>query len=265
MTPTLYIDGIALWWPTLPGWPSARGAFRGEAEPLATGVARPASSLLPPAEQRRIPDSVAIALAAATEAVAQSGRAAGSLPSVFVSAHGDLAINHYLCSTLARAPTMLSPTRFHNSVLNAPAGYWTIGTGCMQSSTALTAYDRSFANGLLEAASQCAADDQAVLLVGNEVPSCGPLVEVSPCVGLLAVALVIAPVRSAASIAAFDWTLHPGPPQPTPVCSAPARSLAGNTLAHALPLFEALALESTWPLHLALSDSLSITVTLKAV
>ena len=60
-------------------------------------------------------------------------RAAGcdpaTLPSVFASTHGDLAITDYMCETLATDPTAVSPTKFHNSVHNAAAGYWTIGYG----------------------------------------------------------------------------------------------------------------------------------------
>ena len=54
----------------------------------------------------------------------------------------------------ARSPvnrTTVSPTRFHNSVHNAAAGYWTIGAGAMQPATAISAFDASFAQGLLEA------------------------------------------------------------------------------------------------------------------
>ncbi len=58
----------------------------------------------------------------AAAAIAGSGRPAADLPCVFVSAHGDLSINDYACSTLATDPSVLSPTRFHNSVHNAAGG-----------------------------------------------------------------------------------------------------------------------------------------------
>ena len=35
---------------------------------------------------------------------------------------------HEICETLATAERQVSPTRFHNSVHNAPAGYWSIAT-----------------------------------------------------------------------------------------------------------------------------------------
>ena len=133
------IEGIAFWSPTLPGWPIARAAFRGEADAVDPPAKRPAPEILPPAERRRAPDSVALALEVASAAMADAGRQGQSLPSVFTSAHGDLAVNDYMCTTLASQPTLISPTRFHNSVHNASAGYWTMGTGCMAASSALTA------------------------------------------------------------------------------------------------------------------------------
>ena len=41
--------------------------------------------------------------------------------------------------TLAGDPAAVSPIRFHNSVHNAAAGYWTIGTGCLRATTAISA------------------------------------------------------------------------------------------------------------------------------
>ena len=48
----------------------------------------------------------------------------------------------------------ISPTRFHNSVHNAAAGYWGIATGATAAANALCAYDASFGAGLLEALTQ---------------------------------------------------------------------------------------------------------------
>jgi hypothetical protein len=258
----LAIAGAAFWAPTLPGWPLARAALRGEAAPQDPPARRPAPELLPPAERRRAPDSVALALEAASAAVAASGLAPQSLPSVFVSAHGDLAISDHLCSMLASTPTLISPTRFHNSVLNAAAGYWTMGVGCHEASTALTAFEHSFANGLLIAATQCLADERPVLLVGFDVPAAGALRSVTRSEGLLAVALVLSTDMSGQRIASFDAALGPrteGSAAPAPSSPA-AQSLAGNALADALPFFEALARDDTPALILPLSPRQSLSL-----
>jgi len=236
-----FVDGIAFWAPTLPGWEHARAAFRGEAAPLEVAAQRPAPELLAAAERRRAPDTVALALEVAAAAVRESGCAADALPSIFTSAHGDLAVNDYMCSTLASQPTLISPTRFHNSVHNAAAGYWTIATGCREASTAVSAFDASFGAGLLEAASQCSADARPVLLVAFDVEATGALASVTQSTGLLACALVVAPEASRRSIAAFDWTLADDPVGAPAARSAAAQSLAGNAMSGALPLLEAIA------------------------
>jgi Beta-ketoacyl synthase, N-terminal domain len=179
---------------------------------------------------------------------------------VFVSAHGDLAINDDMCKTLAEAPTLVSPTRFHNSVHNAASGYWTLATGCTQASTALTAFEHSFAAGLLEAATQCAADEGPVLLVGYDIEARGALKSVTRSRGLLAAALVLSPRRSERSVASLDWALRPGPSAACVLRSEAARAMAHNAMVDAVPLFEALALQRPETLHMPLSAMLSLEV-----
>ncbi|MES2886812.1 MAG: beta-ketoacyl synthase chain length factor [Pseudomonadota bacterium] len=239
--PPVFVEGLAVWAPRWPSWSQAQAAFRGEDVAVEPPAKRPAPLLLPPTERRRAPDTVALALEVASQAIDGSGQAAADLPCVFTSAHGDLAINDTMCSTLAESPTLLSPTKFHNSVHNAAAGYWTMGTGCMQTSTAVSAFEHSFAAGLLEALSFCVAEQRAVLLVGYDTQACGALSTVTKSQGLLAVALVLAPQRSAHTRIALDWALGPDFSRRTALRSSAAQSLSGNAMADALPLFEALA------------------------
>lgn len=257
-TPPLFIDGVAFWAPGLPGWDIARAAFRSEAAPVAPPAPRPAPDLLAPIQRRRAPDTVTLALEVASRAVAQAGLAATQLPSVFVSAHGDLGINDHMCSTLAEAPTLVSPTKFHNSVHNAASGYWTMATSCTQASTALTAFEHSFAAGLLEAATQCAADDRAVLLVGYDVEARGALRSVTRSRGLLAAALVLSPRRSERSQASLAWSLQVGVATACTLRSEAARSLVDNAMVDAVPVFEALASQDQETLLMPLSAMLSL-------
>lgn len=260
--PTVFIEGVALWAPTLPGWDVAGAAFRGVGQQVDPPARRPSPELLPAAERRRAPDSVALALEVATRAIAQSGRRPEELLSVFTSAHGDLAITDHVCSTLAATPTLLSPTKFHNSVHNAASGYWGIASGCMQASTAVSAFEHSFAAGLLEALTQCAADAKPVLLVGYDIAACGALMSTNDSRGLLAVALVIASQRSARTQVTLDAALVAGATARIPLRSEAALPLAGNAMADALPLFEALACADRAPLPLPLSATLALHVTL---
>lgn len=261
-TQRLFIDGIALWSPALPGWETARQALRGEPGGVAGGIAggetpqaRPTAALLAANERRRAPDAVLIALEVAAAAVAMSGQDAATLPSVFTSAHGDLAIVDALCSTLAADPMLLSPTRFHHSVHNAASGYWAMATGCRAASSAVSGYDASFAVGLLEAATQAFSDDTAVLLVGYDTAARGALASVNGSRGLLGVALVLAPQRSAATRHALDWQVQAGTAPLPPLQSAAAQALAHNAMADALPLFEALARDGTTPMAMPLGPT----------
>lgn len=260
-----FIEGIALWAPTLPGWEAARKAFRDEPAGANQPARRPSPELLPAAERRRAPDTVALALEVATHAVAQSGRRAEDLLSVFTSAHGDLAITDYMCGMLASTPLLISPTKFLNSVHNAASGYWGIATGCQQASTAVSAFECSFAAGLLEALTQCAADDRPVLLVGCDIAACGALASTNDSRGLLAVALVIAPQRSERALSAIEWSIVSGPSARIPLRSEAALPLASNAAADALPLFEALARGDAAPLAMPLSARLALRVRLSSL
>lgn len=232
------ILGIGFWAPGLPDWETAAGFARGAA-PAGDAGARPSSQLLAPNERRRAPETVSVALEVALAACVAAGREPAALPSVFASTHGDLAITDYMCATLAEAPATISPTRFHNSVHNAAAGYWTIGAGCMQPATALSAYRATFAQGLLEALAQLAMGDAgAVLLVAYDAPARGPLGTQARSEGLLGAGLVLG--RSGGSgLVRLRATLADGAPS---VADGPlARHAAGNAMAPMLPLFDALA------------------------
>jgi hypothetical protein len=166
-------------------------AVAGFASGILQGRIRPQPSILPPNERRRAPDTVAVALEVAQAACANAGRDPAQLPMVFASTYGDLAITDYMCSTLATAPTTLSPTRFHNSVHNAAAGYWSIATGCHQPYTALAPAGTPFANGLFAAALQVCAERTDVLFVAYDIDARGAQAQIAHSQGFLGVALVL--------------------------------------------------------------------------
>jgi hypothetical protein len=143
-------------------------------------------------------------------------------------------------------------------VHNAASGYWAIASGSTASSTALSAADASFAAGWLEAASLCAGERLPVLLVGFDTEAVGALTSVNSSRGLLAVALVLAPQRTAASRWQVDWRLDTEAPVPPRLRSRLAQGLADNAQSDALPLFEALALGEASALALRLSPALSL-------
>ncbi|MGV8931691.1 MAG: beta-ketoacyl synthase chain length factor [Luteimonas sp.] len=229
------VEGIGWWSNGLPSWQAARD-FVETGRLLDDAPRKPSPQLLAPNERRRAPESVAVALEVALAACAQSGRDPSALPSVFASTHGDLAITDYMCATLVSDPRTLSPTKFHNSVHNAAAGYWTIGNGCMQATTAISAFDASFAQGLVEALTQLADGTEAVLLAAYDTEAVGPLATMSHSRGLLGGALLLSRGDGGTRLRA---TLVDG--EPSIATGALARHAAGNSMAPMLPLFDALA------------------------
>ncbi|MDO5610199.1 MAG: beta-ketoacyl synthase chain length factor [Pseudomonadota bacterium] len=231
-----HIEGMGYWSPGLPSWADAR-AFIASGEANTHAPNKPTPRLLAANERRRAPESVAAALDVALAACEMAGRDPSGLSSVFTSTHGDLGITDYMCETLAGpCPCSISPTKFHNSVHNAAAGYWTIGAGCMKPATAISAYQASFAQGLLEALVQLAAGEDAVLLVACDARAQGPLAEVSASTGLLAGALVLAQAGGGRRIEA--WLEDGGAEADT---GALGVREADNAMRPMLPLFAALA------------------------
>jgi len=237
---TLYIEGIGFWATRLPGWEAARAILRGEAAPPATAQTRPAPAILPPAERRRAPDTVAASLEVAARACEMAKRDPKLMPSVFASTHGDLAISDNLCDTLAKTPTLVSPTKFHNSVHNAAAGYWTIATGCLEPYTSVSGYTFTFGEGLLEAASQALSEGGPVLYVAFDIEARGPVGTMQPSRGVFAGALVLSPQSSDRALAKLTFEVS-SDGKLTDARPANAALVEGNAMSNGLPLFEALA------------------------
>jgi len=248
-----YVEGIALWAPRLPGWEAARVILRGEHPAPDTPAPRPTPSILPAAERRRAPDAVAIALEVAARACEHAGRNPAELASVFASTEGDLSISDYMAATLAATPLLISPTRFHNSVHNAPAGYWTIATGCMRAYTALSAHRYTFANGMLEALVQSVSSGESVLFVAYDIEARGPLAAMARSRGLLSAAIIVSPKSGTNDAIELLWGLSEHLPASKARRSSSAALIAGNALESCLPLFEALADEAPREIHLSLS------------
>jgi Beta-ketoacyl synthase, N-terminal domain len=203
----VYVNGIGLIAPGLNGWAVSAPILAGKAEYLAAVLAIPVLEILPPAERRRTPMVVKLAIAAGCEALANAGQAAAKIATVFTSSGGDGDVIHQICDTLTQPEREVSPTRFHNSVHNAPAGYWGIATGAHEPSTSLCAYDASFAAGLIEAATQVSIDGHSVLLVAYDAPYPEPINGVRHIGVGFGIAMLLSPIQSERSLSALDISL----------------------------------------------------------
>lgn len=235
-----WLEGVGLIGPGLTGWNRSRAALAGLQPYRAEPVQVTASDWLPPAERRRTGMSVRLALAVGREACEHAGRDPRTLATVFTSSGGDGDNQHAICETLATQEREVSPTRFHNSVHNAPAGYWGVATGSMECSTSLCAFDWSFGAGLIEALTWVTVERQPVLLIAYDAPYPEPLHAVRFITAPFGVALLLAPERTERCIA----TLEAGIARDAIATSLPAGLDAlrvGIPAARSLPLLCALA------------------------
>ena len=198
---TAYIEGIGLLGPGLANWPSSRAILTGVQPYQPERTVIPAPELLPAAERRRASAIVKLTLATSLEAIAQAKLQDASLPSVFSFSNGDGVNCHSICEMLASDDRQISPTRFHNSVHNAAAGYWSIATGTMATSSVLCAYDASFGAGLLDAITQVVVDDTRCILMASDTDYLEPMRSKRPIPDNFGISLVLAPQRSRQSIA----------------------------------------------------------------
>jgi hypothetical protein len=235
----LQLLGVGLIGPGLADWSACRNILLGQAAWTAGPLRVPASTLLPATERRRCNEASRLAIATAEQALGSSDIRPQDLATVFTSADGDGLITHKLCESFAMEQPEVSPTQFHNSVHNAPAGYWSIATGSPCASTTLAAGPDSFAAGLLEAALQATAESSLVLLVAFDLPLPHPLKLMQVREHGFSVALLIGREQRRDSLA----TLHLDLVEDSGESPLPAafHALADNPAARALPLLDAVA------------------------
>jgi hypothetical protein len=255
------IAGVGVLGPGLASWGDARRLLADSSAYQPTDTVIPPPDALPAVERRRAGKCVRLALAAGLAAAADGGRSARDLAAIFTSSTGDGENLHAICEALASDDRMISPTRFHNSVHNAPAGYWGIATGAMHPSDCVAAFDASFAAGLLEAVGRVSTDASlGALLVSYDAPYPEPLYSTRPVTGCFAVGLLLDAVDAskAGPVIAIDTTAV----APTRMEDARLESVrSGIPAARSLPLLALLAAGATGTVVIEYLDGLSLAVT----
>jgi hypothetical protein len=238
----VFVAGIGVRGPGLNGWTASRSILAGAAPFIATSVALPAPSVLPAAERRRAVPTVKLALAVGTEALQQAGLQAADIATVFSSSGGDGETIDAILRVLATAEREVSPTRFHNSVHNAPSGYWTIATGSREPSTSLCAHDGSFAAGLLDAAVQATVDRRPVALIAYDLSYPAPLSTARLIDSVFCVSLVLRPASDGGALASLRIRTRHDNGAPTVLAEPTLEEIrTGNPTARSLTLLAALA------------------------
>ncbi len=170
MTP-LAIAGIGVCAPGMVDWTRAQTVLRAGVPTTFDPLPRLAPECLPPVERRRANATTRLAVSAAMQAVdGMIPEDVAQLRTVFSSSDGDGEVLASMLAALAQSPVVLSPTLFHNSVFNAPAGYWSIGAGAPAASITVSAGAASFVAGLREAHAQVLATGAPLLYVAFDAP-----------------------------------------------------------------------------------------------
>jgi len=251
----LSVEGIGAWGDGFQSWPELQLLLAGQTVEEVVGGKGPKPGVIPANERRRAPLSAKLAVEVCCQAVEGTALDIASMSSVFVSGLGDMDLTDYMCRQLASENKQLSPTKFHNSVHNAPAGYWTIAMGCTAPATALAGLYHSISEGILEAFVQCTAEGGPVLLAVYDTPSTQALDELYPCVSTFAAALVLSKNVSSNSLATIDCRLEssseacwPDPHLPDQLQVAYNSNIAARILAVLLPIANSVTTSVKLPL-----------------
>ncbi|NEV62077.1 beta-ketoacyl synthase chain length factor [Thiorhodococcus minor] len=234
------VCGIGLVGPGADDWGQLRERLLSESGAALAPTRIPNPEGLPPAERRRVGKVVKLAMAAGLAACRDAGIEPAIPATVFASSGGDGENCHAICELLAGEDRLISPIRFHNSVNNAASGYWGIATGAQSGSSVVSAFDGSFAVGLLEAFALVATEGAPVLLVTYDHPYPSPLAESRPLGPAFGVGLLLRPeeVGPGPSLRLLGLSDAPADRLSDPVLEALRQ---GAPAARALPLLSALA------------------------
>lgn len=156
----------------------------------------PKPEVIPANERRRSPLPVRLAVETSWQATQMASIDPKDLNCVFVSGFGDTQLTDYMCKVLATETKELSPTKFHNSVHNAAAGYWTISTGCEKAANSVAGFQDSVSLTLMEAMIQCEQEQKPILLTFFDAPVSEVLTDIMGEGSAFSFSMIIAPNNS---------------------------------------------------------------------
>ena len=259
---TANIEGIGLLGPGLDGG-NAAAVLTGRSPYVRQPTIVPIPEGLPPAERRRLGLVVKLALNVGLRAIANAGVEADALPAVFASSGGDGQNCHEICQGLANDERSISPTRFHNSVHNVAACYWSIANGARAPSNSLCAYDASFAAGLLESLTQVVVEGGPNLLIAYDSQYPEPLFSKRPIPDAFGIALLLSPERRPGSLARLTASLTDIEAQ-TLVQPELEKLRATIPAARGLPLLQSIAVRRTSRVVLEYLEGLQVAIEIAA-
>jgi len=203
----IYIESIGIIAPGIENWQQAEAILAEDGCYQVADLTPLKPSMLKPNERRRTTLTIKLALQVVQDALSSSDDYS-DLKTIFVSSDGDMDIVNRICQALTLPDHPVSPTFFHNSVHNAPAGYCSITTGFHAASTSLSGLNGSFSVGLLDAAVQATIEQQPVLLISYDTPWPEPLKAFKPHQQPFGVAMVVRAEPTKHSLAKLNLSLN---------------------------------------------------------
>ena len=243
----VYINTLSIAAPSLMGLEQATPILSGKEEWVVSEFPKLTPQLLPANERRRVTNLIKLALHVADEANIPGA----ILPAVFASSDGDLFITDNICNTLTMNPKHISPIQFHNSVHNAPAGYWAIAAKSPAASTSISTGETTFTSGLLEAVTQVLCQQEDVLYVAYDFPAGAPLDKFINITQAFATAFVLSLNKTDNSYGCIQLDITHDEMDASKCINTSLNTLIeSNPIADSLPLLEALILNSSSTIYL---------------
>ena len=258
--------GIGAWGPGFNNWSDLSNLLAGRSIELEK-TKGPKPEVIPANERRRAPLPVRLAVESSWQACQNAAIDPSQLASVFVSGLGDTQLTDYMCRTLAGDNKVLSPTKFHNSVHNAAAGYWTISTGCMQAANSVAGFEQSISLTLMDGVIQSNAEQRPILITVYDAPSSSVLRDLLHNDVAFSASIIVAPVDSTSAQPAYSSVLIEEQSSWPDLASNEAleHCYSVNPAAKILPLLKMVTQDNNKDLCLPISDQTSLNITKRSV
>jgi hypothetical protein len=232
----VYVNGASVVAPGMEGPNESQRILKGDADWSPLELSRMTPFALPANEARRTTTVIRLALK-----VIESIEYNSNISVVFASSEGDLDITDKICKALATEEKMVSPTFFHNSVHNAPAGYFSIAADIKTPSINLSAGDNTFSAGLIEAVTQVLVEDSDVLLVAYDNVTPEDLDDFRHFDHPIGIALLLSLTKQSNTIGSIDISIESEKVNVTQCFNNSLEAVrVGNPIGLGLPLIEAL-------------------------
>jgi len=236
-----FVRSVSVVAPGLDGWMQARAVLRGDSAYSPDQPRAFTPDILPANARRRITPTIHAALHAASQAASAIACNPEQMSLVFVSCYGDLEVTHRICSALSQDQKPVSPIDFHNSVHNAPAGYWAIACQSNSPSLSLSAGPEGFSAGLLEAGMQACLESAPVLLVSYDLPPPAFMAWPGHPTAAFSSAFVLEPEPHEDSLGKIQIEVCTRPPEHPSLPPELEEMYTDNPAARSLPLLAAIA------------------------